>query len=68
MIHDSEYRLNEQDAVRILRLIGHLKEAVAALLEHRHNSLPLEELDDIPSASELIFSELAYNIRSSRIP
>lgn len=62
MIHDAEYRLSAQDAMRILRLVGHLKEAIAELLSHRHTVLPLEEHDDMPTASEHIFSERAYNI------
>lgn len=68
MIRDYQYRLSEQDVNRILKLIGHLKEAIGALMYNRQNMLPSEEFDDIPTASELMFSERAYNILSNRIP
>ena len=68
MMHDAEYRLSARDALRILRLVGQLKEAIAELLAHRHVNLPLEEFDDTPTTSELHFYEQADNILSSRDP
>jgi len=68
MMYDAEYRLSARDALRILRLVGQLKEALAELLAHRHVTLPLEEFDDLPTTSELHFYERADNVFSTRDP
>jgi len=66
MLHDAAYRLDERDVKRILRLVGQLKEAIAELMAHRRVILHLEELDDIPTLSELHFYEKAGTILSNR--
>jgi len=61
MIHDGYHKLSEQDGHKILRLIGHLKEAVADLLAHRYQIILESELDDDPLA-ELTYYQLASEI------
>lgn len=61
MIRDGYFKLSEQDGNKILRLIGHLKDAVADLLANRYNVIPEDELDDHPLA-ELTYYQLASEI------
>lgn len=62
MIRDGYYKLSEQDGHKLLRLIGHLKDAVADLLAHRYSIIPEDQLDEIPSFAELTFYHLGTEI------
>ena len=62
MNRGGRYRLSEGDGVKILRIIGTLKEAVAELLSTRYTIVPNEQIEQIPSLAELRFYEQAANI------
>ncbi len=64
MIHDGKFSLTEQDAIKLLRLIGQLKEAAAELLASRYTIITDDVCDEIPSLAELTYYDRASNILS----
>ena len=62
MINDGRFNLTEQDGIKLLRLIGQLKEATAELLATRYAIITDDALDEMPSLSELTFYDHASNI------
>lgn len=57
MIHDGYYKLSEQDGHKVLRLIGHLKDAVAELLSQRYSNNCQDDLGRIPFAELHLYEQ-----------